>query len=117
MFAKFGSILDVVMHPNGSVFIIFSDIASAAQAEKTINMQYANSTDIRLVVTWCNQLESQFAWEKYKQNKILMAPVNKFQETYSPLISPSLSTNSNSSVKLHCDLHLLIHCDRTGNMY
>lgn len=73
-FSKYGNLMDVVLDSKGLAYIFFSNVKSAKQAEFDFNRQYINENDTRLVVDFCNDLESNYAWGLLKQKK---APVLK----------------------------------------
>jgi len=112
-FSQFKSLVDVLIEPNGSAYVIFANLFDAQQAEMYFNKKNLME-DAKLVVSFSNERERLYAIEKSKQKKIMMA-TNSYSDQ-SPIASPSLSSNSTSSStyapKFTCKYEIQIDNDK-----
>lgn len=94
------------MQSNDCALIIFSNPSSASQAELIFNQQqFINENNVNLSLTFCNEIESQYAWERSKQDKLLMTAKQNYKES-SPMVSSTLNTSFSPSVTFAHDFFL-----------
>ena len=80
-FMKFGDFSASVVEPDGSFYVIFLSLASAQRAEKALNHE-SITDEAKIIITFCNELESKYAIEKSNQLRNLSPlsmPDNGFQ--------------------------------------